>query len=381
MSTIVCFHSTGTGSAHPKISGICRKAAELGYDVQRFDIRSTEQIRQSLVYWQPDGCIVEASAENIQFDARVFRAYPTVFLDCNPKRIGKRMSRVIQDADAIAKVAADELCSLNLASYGFTCWPEAQFWSTQRKQAFQRAMRRRGHKVSTFTPQTDSRDILAIREQLATWLASLKRPAGIFTSTDALAVQVIRAATDAGLSIPGDIAVVGTDNEEFLCDSVRPSLSSIDLDFEQAGAKTVELLHQLMANPSAASSSTLFSQPTLIRRTSTRRSPRRDSMVAKALDLIRSRATLGLTAREVLAIFPCSRRTAEIRFKEVAKRSILDEIHAVQIESAQKLLANRNCKITTIVEQCGFASTSAFQRLFRKTTGMDMRTWRQNLFV
>lgn len=83
-----------------------------------------------------------------------------------------------------------------------------------------------------------------------------------------------------------------------------------------------------------------------------------------------------IAAAQVLELFPCSRCLAERRFRAIAGRSILEEIHAVQIEHAKKLIDRPFRKIESIPQLCGYSSAPFFLRLFRRETGMTMSEWR-----
>ena len=92
--------------------------------------------------------------------------------------------------------------------------------------------------------------------------------------------------------------------------------------------------------------------------------------------MIRERALSGITAAEALNCFSCSRRLAERRFRDVAGRSAMDEIHAIQIEHAKKLAAKPFVKLTAIPQMCGHTSSPYFQRLFKRIVGCTMREYR-----
>ena len=95
------------------------------------------------------------------------------------------------------------------------------------------------------------------------------------------------------------------------------------------------------------------------------------------MDLIRARAVTNVSPREVVALFGCSRRMAEMRFRAATGHSILDEIHDVQIEHAKNLLANPRVKASMVPSLCGYESNPFFMRLFRRATGMSMGEWRE----
>ena len=60
------------------------------------------------------------------------------------------------------------------------------------------------------------------------------QPDGVFCQSDHIALGVCKAIRQAGLSIPGDIAVVGFDNYDF-ASFVSPALTTIDQPLEQIG--------------------------------------------------------------------------------------------------------------------------------------------------
>lgn len=50
------------------------------------------------------------------------------------------------------------------------------------------------------------------------------------------------------INVPGDVAVLGVDNDEILCNMSDPPLSSIVLDVENGGYQAAKLLHQIINN-------------------------------------------------------------------------------------------------------------------------------------
>ncbi|MDZ7374041.1 MAG: LacI family transcriptional regulator [candidate division KSB1 bacterium] len=76
------------------------------------------------------------------------------------------------------------------------------------------------------------------------------RPTAIFYSGDLLALGGIEAARDLGLSVPGDVAVVGFDDIQTAA-LLDPPLTTVRVDKEEMGRLAVELLFEAMENPSA----------------------------------------------------------------------------------------------------------------------------------
>ena len=122
----------------------------------------------------------------------------------------------------------------------------------------------------------------------------------------------------------------------------------------------------------------VFGDLGVVRRNSTRPTASHDAIVAKALTFIRRKAPSGLRPAAVAARFPCSRRMADIRFRKAVGCSIGAEIHAIQLETAKRLLIDPNRQIKTIAGLCGFSSQGSFRKFFRHATGMSITAWRQS---
>lgn len=79
-------------------------------------------------------------------------------------------------------------------------------------------------------------------------LSSPDRPTALLAINDILAIAVMRAAGDLGLSIPGDLSVAGFDDIS-LSNYVQPRLTTISGMAEESGHVAVQLLLQRFADP------------------------------------------------------------------------------------------------------------------------------------
>jgi LacI family transcriptional regulator len=77
-------------------------------------------------------------------------------------------------------------------------------------------------------------------------LAPEKRPSAIFASADQMAYGVLRAAEERNLSVPGDIALVGFDDDAPSA-HVRPPLSTVHQPSFEMGQEGIRLLLALLA--------------------------------------------------------------------------------------------------------------------------------------
>ena len=64
---------------------------------------------------------------------------------------------------------------------------------------------------------------------------------GVFVSNDQMALGAVAALREAGRRIPEDVKVIGFD-DVFICESMEPTLSSVHIDKELLGRKSISLL-------------------------------------------------------------------------------------------------------------------------------------------
>lgn len=95
-----------------------------------------------------------------------------------------------------------------------------------------------------------------------------ERPEAIFCWTDLMAFEAISVATEMGLSIPEDLAIVGYDNNMF-CDLAQNSLTSVDQSGELMGLQVARLLVERIGGRATAEHFVVT--PRIVARSSSRR--------------------------------------------------------------------------------------------------------------
>ena len=154
-----------------------------------------------------------------------------------------------------------------------------------------------------------------------------------------------------------------------------PPLTLIEQVFPEAGRLAADLLAELIENPKLPPKHLKFGPVRLVRRQSTRSFKFYDPRITKAVERIRRDAATGLTAADVLAEFPYSRRITEKRFRAATGKTILEEIQDVRFEKICELLMT-DIPIGHIAGRCGMQSDSFLKRFFKARTGLTLREWR-----
>lgn len=73
-------------------------------------------------------------------------------------------------------------------------------------------------------------------------LSRADRPTAIFCGNDEMAMQVYNAAGQLGITIPGDLSVVGFDDHRLFSEGVRPGLTTVALPYVTMGRLAVDVL-------------------------------------------------------------------------------------------------------------------------------------------
>jgi LacI family transcriptional regulator len=374
MKTVLVFRTTGLECWQYKLEGMCRFADTHGWRLQVIDgDTSATQAANLLDFWEPHGCIVEADGGDSKLRPRHFRGTPVVFLDHSPDIVREGASVVRHDSAEIARVAAKELLRLDFHDYAVVGWFSHAYWMLDKLEAFKSVLKLHGKRVHVFEPEAGDRGVTtSLQRHLRSWLSRLPKPCGIFGVNDYIAERVLSAAAALRYEIPEELAFVGADNDELICETTRPSMTSVLPDFKVTGHMAAELLAAKIGDP--ASSAVLHVIPPLgiVRRQSTRLFKRSDADVQAAMELIRRRAADGVKARDVFDTFSCSRRQAEIRFRSLTGHTVLGEIQDVRFARAMELLENPNVSIGAIAGRSGWPSELVLERFVKKRTGKTL---------
>ncbi len=331
---------------------------------------SAKQVADLLDFWEPLGCIVEADGGDTRLRPGHFRGTPVVFLDHSPDITREGASVVRHDSAEIARVAAKELLRLDFHDYALVGWFSHAYWMLDKLEAFKSVLELHGKKMHVFEPEAGDRGgTTSLQRRLRSWLRRLPKPCGIFGVNDYIAERALSAAAALGYAVPEEQAFVGADNDGLICETTRPSMTSVLPDFKATGRMAAELLAAKIDGPASPAVLRVVPPIGIVRRQSTRLFNRSDAGVQAAMELIRRKAADGVKARDVLKTFPCSRRQAEIRFRSLTGHSVLEEIQEARFARAMELLKSPNIAIGAIAGRSGWPSELVLERYVKKRTG------------
>jgi LacI family transcriptional regulator len=208
------------------------------------------------------------------------------------------------------------------------------------------------------------------------WLQTLPKPVGIMACNDICGREVLQACATAGLSVPDDVAVVGVDNDDMMCELSNPPLSSVALDLEKAGYAAAAVLDGLMHGRRVRDRIVYVEATHVVARRSTDFIAQDDPVLTRALRMIRDHSRLRIGVPEVVEHVGVARRTLERKFGHSVGRSILSEITRNRIEDAKQLLLETDLPCCNVGTAVGFGSTKSFARTFKHVVGCPPERFR-----
>ena len=327
--------------------------------------------------------IIANGLDNALIAAHLSRsATPLVVIGARSPGLRRRMANlafVRNDDKDIGRFGADYLASLGLAhSYGFVDWSATGYASILRREGFMERFKESDADVRTYSATSDlEKGSLEDITALSKWLTSLPKPTAVMAVHDLRAIHVLEAAAMARIRIPRELALIGVDNDELLCDTAEPTLTSIAPDHIRLGELAAEVLKDLMNGAHRHHALTIRSSvKTIVERQSAKPVTPATRLVEQAMAFIRRNALKGISAVDVVNHLGVSRRLADARFRQLTGQSILSAILKTRLDEVKRRLRDTDTPIAKITAACGFKGENYAKKLFRSRFGVPMTAWR-----
>lgn len=276
---------------------------------------------------------------------------------------------------SIGALGAQHFLERGFRHFAF-CGFSNELWARQRRDGFCAAARKENQTIPLY--ESPWRGATVPRwdvelAQISQWLRNLPKPVGVMACNDARALHLLDACHQSGILVPEEVAVVGVDNEEILCELTNPALSSVAPDAERIGYLAAELLDQLMSGLTPPARRILVEPLHVVTRRSSDTLAIKDRTVAAAIRFISEQALHGCTVPDVIKHTRVSRSFLERQFRHFLKRSPQAEIRRVQGSRIKQLLTETDFTLEKISELSGFEHPEymsvLFKRMYRQTPG------------
>lgn len=287
------------------------------------------------------------------------------------------------DNRAAIRAAIKHLIDRGLRQFGFFGFRRGEYARMdEREDCFVEAMQEERFPYSVFqdwTLRPRSHDWETMQRRLARWLKSLPEPVGIVTANDDCGLRLLEACARAEVNVPEQVAVVGIDNDEYLCILSLPPLTSVDILPQQIGYQAAAILDRMM-NGVAPESLKIRTPPgPVVARQSTDVLAAEDRDVVAALAFMHAHACDRIKVVDVAGHVGLSPASLEARVRKVIGRTVYQEIQRVQLEQVRELLTDSDLSIKQIARRCGFKYTQYLSRVFREATGRTLLEYRKQM--
>lgn len=206
-------------------------------------------------------------------------------------------------------------------------------------------------------------------------LSRLPQPLAVFAVQDSLGVEAVLGAQEAGLAVPQEVAVLGVDDIELVCDTLVVPLSSIDSDQEGLGGAAAERLARMFAGGADDGALRRWAPRGITVRASTEAVGATHPGVARALDLARRRPGCGLLALARAA--GLSAQGLDKAFRRELGETPGKVLRRLRLERAQRALTG-GATLAVAAEAAGLATASGLCALLRRELGTTPAAWRSH---
>lgn len=288
------------------------------------------------------------------------------------------------DDSAVVRVAYDHLMKRGFYHFGYCGFAGADY-SERRKAHAVEYLAKFGIIASIFDSRhSRAADTAKIEAKgylnegaLAEWLKGLRKPVALLACNDARAHQVLCACRDTAIRVPDEVAVVGVDDDEIICELADPPLTSIRNDTERIGYDAAALLAQMMTGAIPQQQRTLVRPVGIVARQSSDIFAVQDDDVAAAVRFIRDHAFERISVNDIVENLSFSRSTLERKFIKYLGRAPGAEIMRLRIERVKQLLIDTNLTLSNIARMAGFSYQEHMCTQFKKITGETPGQYRE----
>lgn len=375
---IILFIDASRGFGRGLLSGIARYSALNGpwtfYRKTPIYLEYGPDLNlRELAEWKPDGIICSMDR------TKDFAPLGVPMIGYDPGSYDGPIPCITSNHAAIGRLAAQHLQDIGCSDFAF-CGFDTLNWSYERRTAFCSTIEETGGKVYVY--RGPKRNLSWSKEELRIleWIESLPKPIGMFCVNDDRATSIMESCRLLELGIPEDIAIIGADDDEYICELENPPLSSIRVSSEQAGYEVAALLHKMITGKEKMKGQKIIAE---VKGVATRQSTDvlmiKNTEVRKALRFIRENVNSPITVSNVVDATTLSHRSLNDQFHKELGSSIGRQLTRARIDYITRLLTETDMQIQEIATTVGYDDDRHFSRYFKRSTGLTPQAYRRKI--
>ena len=325
--------------------------------------------------WRADVVIAQFDPDD---DVTLFRKNGIVALAQDYIAKFDTIPNITGDYGLTGTMAAEYFLSKGYANFGFFGY-NGVCWSDERCVAFRSRIEKSmpgGENFYMYDGQNIDNMWYYDQSELTSWLNSLPKPIAIMACDDNQGNILLQACELCGINVPFDVAIMGVDNDEILCNMSSPSISTINVDIERGGAAAAAMAERMVKDPTYMGEDIVLQPLSVVERLSSSLFVTNDKEVLMALRYIHANIDSKIYVSDILKCVPISRRLLENRFKKMTGMTIYNYISAKRIDRFAQLLLSSNDSISDIAAKLDECDTKSISRRFKELKGCTPSEYR-----
>ncbi len=359
---------------------ICRGIYGFAYPDKHWEfslIPATIYESREFLNWDFDGFISDIDdAELIQ---RLLEDGKKTVLINNYNAKIKNVPKVNFHHQQLGELAAEHFLEHGYEHFVYLARERNYSYSDLRGLGFLHTLEEHGYEAVIGKP-TSGDVSLPIRERYH-WLKELPRPCALFACDDQHAFAAIKACRSLNLHVPGDIAIMGSNNDEVICLAGNPTISSISLPMQLAGQKAAAIMARSLMGKTVPEKPVELPPESVIVRHSSDTYPIDDEHVSRALKYIHEHFEEPIKVDVIAEQSGLSRRALEYHFQTAIGMGPHQKLAKIRIEKAKELLRSSTFTIDHIAEKTGFKNGLYLSKRFAAITGEPPSEYRKQFRV
>lgn len=317
--------------------------------------------------WQADAIIAQFNDND---EVELFRENGIVALAQDFQSRFSVIPNITSRYELTGQMAADFFLQKGFRNFAFYGYKDV-VWSEERYMGFRNRIMEKGLGDNFFEYKNQPLENLWYYESepLADWIKSLPHPVALMACDDTRGNKIMEMCQVLGINIPEEIAVLGVDNDEIICNLSEPPLSSVSLNIVKGGYEAARLIDRLIHNEETSYEDVIIQPVTIVNRLSTDIYATDNPAILAALKYIHQNLANKINVEDIVKQVPLSRRLLEIRFRQVTGQSIYQYISDLRMERFSQLLLASTEPVADLAMQVGLADSKNLARQFKLWKG------------
>lgn len=346
------------------------------------NVSPDELVRQGV-----KGIMVSGESIDIEEYTRAFRKGGVRFLNMWSDKFPEAL-QVRPDHREAGRMVARYFLNKGYASFGLVGWdlsktsPPVLLEVEDRRLGFTEILKARGFSCPEFNyfgshgenPESDR----ATAARLRAWILRLPKPVGILAMNDVRGRHVLEACGKLGLEIPAQAAVVGMENNQWICEINTPSLSSVDMNLVRTGYEAAAWMEKVLRGAKPPAAPIIIPPREVVTRNSSDILAVNDPIVSNSVKFILTHLDEPITIAQIARSAGVSSNTLLKHMRQtLAGKTVHEVVLHLRLERAKRFLRTTRLTTHVIAEKCGFRRASYLAHVFETHLGKPPSLWRE----